>query len=65
LVSSERPGRLFDVKWHVCESLFNIEVDDSDEDDERFQDIKNKLDQSWNEGYGFNNPNAKGYRKQP
>ena len=51
ITKSTIPNKRYDIKWHVGESLVETALDSVfDSDDE--------LDRLWEEGYGFNNPNA-------
>jgi len=49
---SQRPNKLYDVRWAPVESWFDSILGDTEQD------------RLWKQGYGFNNPNAERIRKE-
>jgi len=49
---SQRPSKLYDVRWAPVESWFDSILGDTEQD------------RLWKQGYGFNNPNAERIRKE-
>jgi hypothetical protein len=52
LTPSQKPNKLYDVRWHPVESWFESILGDDEQD------------RLWKQGYGFNNPNADRIRQE-